>query len=72
MSLTHIMRPDRFKELLEVAGCARWNGKTYLEDICIFFANKLTDAQKNTIREMTDEMKALKYVASITPYTHHS
>ena len=67
---TYIMRPDQFKELLQVLNFTRFNGETYFEHICIIFNDKLTDAQKKAIREMTDEAEALKYVGSITTYSH--
>ena len=67
---TYIMRPKQFKELLQVMNFTRFNGKTYFEHICIIFKDKLTDTQKKTIQDMTDEAKALEYVGSITKYSH--
>jgi len=67
---TYIMRPDQFKEVLNILNFTRFNGKNYFEHICIIFKDILTDTQKKTIREMTDETKALEYIGSITKYTH--
>jgi len=66
----YIMTPAMFEELKSVSGFTTANGNTYKAHICIIFSSTLTDEQKINIMNKTTCENALKYLETITQYTH--
>jgi len=66
----YIMTPALFENLKSVNGFTNLHGNTYKEHICIIFSSTLTDEQKINIMNKTTCENALKYLETITQYTH--
>ena len=67
---SYIMSPNLYNGLSSVQGFTDHNGKTYTEHICIIFKNKLTEMQKNNIKNQQTTAEALDYLKTIVDFTH--